>query len=94
MRSENNSKIIELQRVINDIKIQEKVLENMEFDRNDDKLPNEKKRVEKTIKELKVKEEQLNEELVENGEMTENIKIKYAIMLLKSFGNFEPEYSL
>ncbi|HSA06372.1 MAG TPA: hypothetical protein P5556_04270 [Candidatus Gastranaerophilales bacterium] len=97
MKSTYNSKIIELKQVLSDIKEQELALEELKAKKikeQDDSSIKEKTNTEKNILKLKDKKNKLNEELIENEEIFENTKMKYAILILLNFGNDEQEYCL
>jgi len=87
MHSPYNPKIVELKQVINNIKIQQQALNQIENMIN----PNvkEKSAIEQNLNKLTFRKDELNEELAENENLSEAIKMKYAIMLLMNFGNIE-----
>ncbi len=99
MQSGYNSKIMELQKILMDIKSGREELMQIELIQKDDlvffnKLEKKKKSIEKKTQELIAKKNKLNEELIENDEIFETTRMKYAIMLLLNFGSSEPKYCL
>ena len=101
MYKEYNLKNFELQKIVRDIKAQKLALEKieqklnfLENNNNANKLLNEKNNLKSNLKNLIDKGNKLNEELIDNEELFETIKMKYAIFLLLKFGDNELEYCI
>lgn len=90
MKSGYNCKVLELQEVLKNIKLQELALEKS----GNQIKSSEVIKLEKNISKLKEKKEKLNEELVENEDLSETIRMKYAIMFLLNFGETQSEYCI
>jgi len=93
MKSDYNSRLIELRRIVKEIKENELALESFNQDQEGDLL-SEKAIIENNLDKLKAKKNELNEELIENDELFETLRMKYAVMILLNYGNNEPEYCL
>lgn len=74
MKKESGVRAYELKKIIKDIETCEDRLENI------DSIS--KVRIEKKLSELKIKRDELSDQLANNGEMSEVIKMNYAIQLL------------
>ena len=87
MYSSYNPKLVELQQVIQDISTQEQNLTT-------NPSTQEKAAIEERLNKLTERKEALNEELADSEDLSEAIKMKYAIMLLMNFGGSDPEYCI
>ncbi len=90
MQSECSSKIYELQETLRQIKSDKLALEQLKkksYIASDSNTTKRKHDLEQNINKLTAQKNKLNEELIENEEIFESIKMKYAIMLLLNFGN-------
>lgn len=95
MQSGDNSKVIELQGLMRQIRTETSTLEYVNSrissmnPTNMEKLLMKKRQIEHNIMNLSVKKDMLNDELVDKEQLFETIKMRYAILLLQNMGNSE-----
>lgn len=99
MYSDENSKIIELQGLIRQIRTEKHNLEYVNSKiafmnpDNIEKLLRKKRQIEQNIMKLTAKKDLLNDELVDKEQLFETIRMKYAILLLQNIGSSQREHS-
>lgn len=93
MYSDDNSKIMELQGLIRQIRTEKHNLEYVNSriacmnPDNIEKLLRKKRQIEQNIMKLTTKKDLLNDELIDKEQLFDTIKMKYAILLLQNMGS-------
>jgi len=99
MHIDENSKIIELQGLIRQIRTEKHNLEYVNSriafmnPDNIEKLLRKKRQIEQNIMKLTAKKDLLNNELVDKEQLFETIRMKYAILLLQNMGSSQTDCS-